>query len=760
MRPNPLTLAVIAALGLSIPARAFEPFVVKEIRVDGIQRTEAGTVYNYLPVKVGEKMDNDRARQAIKALFATGFYNDVRIESEGDVLVVSVDERPVIASIEIKGAKEFESDQLIKALKENGLAESRVFDRSMLDAAEQELKKQYFSRGKYSVKINTEVMRLERNRVAISFDISEGLVAKIRQINIVGNEKYPESELKDGFQLGLTNFWSWFSKNDQYSKPKMQDDMEKMRSWYMDRGFLEFNVSSQQVALSEDKKDIFLTVNLSEGQQYRVKSVKVAGELVVPEAELQSLIEIKAGELFNRTHIDEAVKRMTDRLGDEGYAFANINPVPEVDKEKNEVGFTFYIDPGRKVYVRRVNIMGNTHTRDEVVRREVRQLEGTMYSGWKIKRSKERLDLTGYFSDVNIETPSVADSNDMVDLNITVTERQTGSVQAGLGYSQFDGLTLTGSFSQTNIFGSGNIFELSANTNRYYKTASLSFTNPYATPDGVSRGFDIYRRNTMANTATLAAYASDAVGGGLRWNMPISEFESISASLSGERNTISLYSNSPASYVDFVKQYGDTTETLIGSLGWASDTRDSSIFPTRGTFRRVYTQAALPVGSMRFVKVGFQNQYFYPLNRNFTLYWNFQYDQGHGYSGKALPFYQVFTAGGFGTVRGYEDGTLGPKDQYGNAVGGALRLVNNFEVLMPMPGMKADKSTRLSAFLDAGQVWMENSKPRYTDLRYSAGIALQWTSPMGPMKFSLARALNALDGDKKQAFQFTLGKVF
>jgi len=770
MKPTSISLALLAAFGLTIPAYAFEPFVIKDIRVEGIQRTEAGTVFNYLPVKVGERIDDDKAAAAVKALFATGFYSDVRLEADKDVLVVSLDERPIIANIQIEGAKEFESDQLLKALRENGLAESRTFDQAMLGAAEQELKKQYYSRGKYSVQVKTTVTRLERNRVGIAFDISEGLVATIKQINLVGNEKYPEKELKEYFQLNTGGWFSWFSKSNQYSKPKLQADIEALRSFYLDNGYLEFNIDSQQVALSDDKKDMFLTVNLTEGAQYKVTGIKFAGDLIVPEEELAKLVEIKPGEVFSRAKINAATARISDRLADEGYAFANVNAVPEVNKEKFEAAFTFYVDPGRKTYVRRVNISGNTRTRDEVIRRELRQLEAAPYAGWKIKRSKERLDVLGYFTEVNIDTPLVADSTDQVDVNVTVTERQTGNIQVGAGYSQSDGMVLSGSIAQSNIFGSGNYLKLEVNTSKSSKVYAVSFTNPYATPDGVARGFDVYKRRYEPSNTSIGLYSNDTLGGGLRWSVPISEYDAINLGLSGERSHLTVFSSSPQAYIDFVNKYGEKNLTWLGTIGWARDTRDSALFPTRGKLLTINGEAGLPGGDIKYYKVTAQQQWFYPIDKRFTFLWNVEAGYGGGYGGQKLPFYSNFFAGGVNSVRGYETSSLGPRASVVNSdgtttstsdiTGGNRRFVNNFELLLPVPGMKLDKSVRLSAFVDGGTVWGEGQKVKFGDLRYSTGIAFSWLAPVGPMRFSYAKPLNAKEGDKLERFQFSLGQIF
>lgn len=762
--PTSINTRAVCAIGLSllsVTSLAFDPFQVKEIRVEGIQRTETGTVFNYLPVKVGDQVDAVKIKDAITALFATGFYNDVRIEAEGTTLIVSVDERPVVAGISVEGAREIEPEQLLKALRENGLAESRTFDRALLESAEFELKKQYFSRGRYSVRINTKVTRLERNRVVIAFDISEGEAAKIRQVNIVGNQTFSEKELLSVFQLTTPGWLTWYSKNDQYSKPKLQADIEALRSYYLDRGYLEFAISSQQVALSDDKKDVFLTVNISEGQKYTVSSVKLAGDTVIPEAELQKLIDIVPGEVFARARINAVTERITARLSDEGYAFSNVNPIPDIDKTNATAAFTLYVDPGRKTYIRRVNIIGNTRTRDEVIRREMRVVESSPFNGSKIKRSKERLDLLGYFSEVNVETPLVPDTTDQVDVNVTVTEKQTGNIQVGAGYSQNDGAVLSGTIAQSNIFGSGNFLKLELSSSKSTKIYAMSFTNPYATPDGVARGFDIYRRKYQPSSdAVVGLYTDDSLGFGLRWSIPVSEYNSIETGLSVQRSKLTVYSSSPQSYISFVNKNGSENITFLGTLGWAQDTRDSALFPTKGILRRISSEIALPGGTIKYLKLTGQQQWFTPVTKDITLLWNAEAGYAKGYGGTALPFYSNFFAGGPGSVRGYQASSLGPQDVNGGSIGGNRRVINNLELLFALPGQKSDKSVQLSAFFDSGYIWGEGDRLSVGDLRYSTGVALSWLAPVGPMKFSLAKPIRQKAEDKIERFQFTLGKIF
>src|SRR6202171_1884319 len=463
------------SLSLSTAVLAFDPFVVKDIRVEGVQRTDAGTVFSYLPIKVGDRIDDEKASAAVKALYATGFFRDVRLEAEGGVLVVIVQERPTISQIDIVGNKEFDKATLQKALKDIGIAESRIFDRSALDRAEQEFKRQYINRGYYAMKVTTTATPQERNRVAVNFTVEEGDVAKIANINIVGTQAFPEKTLIAEMQLSTPGWLTWNTKNDQYSKQKLAGDLETLRSYYTNRGYLEFAVESTQVSITPDKEDIYITVNIAEGPRYTFSDVRLAGELLLPEAELLRLITVKPGEVYSREKLTQSAKAVSDRLGSDGYAFANVNAVPEVDRANRTAAFTFYIDPGRRVYIRRINISGNVRTRDEVIRRELRQLEGAWYDATRIDRSKVRVVRLNYFEDVNIETPAVPGSPDQVDLDVTVTEKSTGNLLAGVGYSSADGVILSGSISQNNVFRSGNSVSASINTSRGNRTIALTF---------------------------------------------------------------------------------------------------------------------------------------------------------------------------------------------------------------------------------------------------------------------------------------------
>ncbi|HMK13926.1 MAG TPA: outer membrane protein assembly factor BamA [Burkholderiales bacterium] len=738
-------------------ALAIEPFVIKDIKVEGIQRTEAGTVFSYLPVKVGDMMNDEKAAATIKSLFATGFFKDVRLEVENNVLIVIVEERPAISQIDIIGARDISSEDLKKGLKQVGLAESRIFDKALLDKAEQELKRQYIARGRYAATVTTTVTPLERNRVAITFNISEGEVAKIRQINIVGNHAFKEKELLDLFTLTTPGWFTFFTKNDQYSKQKLSADIETLRSFYLDRGYIEFNVDSTQVSITPSKTDIYITITITEGPKFTISEIKLAGELLLPENELRKLIKIKPGEVFSREKLTESSKLISDRLGNDGYAFANVNAVPDLNKAKRQVAFTFFIDPGRRVYVHRINVSGNTRTRDEVIRREMRQLEGGWYNAEQINRSKQRIDKLGYFEDVNVETPAVPGTTDQVDVNYSVKEKATGNVTLGVGYSSAEGIILSASVSQNNIFGSGNFVSAAVNSGKVNKVYSLSFTDPYFTIDGVSLGYDIYKRNVDPLSLSVSPFRTSTWGGGLRFGLPISENDSINYGLGYESTNTEVFPTSPQQYIDFVNEFGTNTTTLLGSLGFAHDSLDSRIQTTSGTLLKLGAEIGLPAAELKYYKLNYQQQYYYPISKYFTLLLDGELGMGDGYSGQSLPFYKNFFVGGSTSVRGFDTNSIGPKDINGNALGGTRRIVGSTEVLFPMPFFTEFKALRLGTFVDTGTVadtW------NFSSLRVSTGFDVSWSSPFGPLKVSIAEPLIKFSGDKIQHFQFTFGTSF
>jgi len=752
--------AAAVLLALSRSVWAFDPFVVRDIRVEGIQRIEAGTVFNYLPIKVGDTVTDEKAASAIRALFATGFFRDVRLEVQGSVLIVTVEERPAIASIDFDGMKEFEKDKVKQGLRDVGFQEGRIFDRALLDQAEQELKRQYLTRSYYGVEISTTVTPLERNRVGINFSITEGDVAKIRRINIVGNQAFKEGELVDLFQQRTPGMFTWFTKNDQYSRQKLQADLESLRSFYLNRGYLEFNVESTQVSITPDKHDIYITVNITEGERYEVADVKIGGELLIPEEEIRSLITIKPGETFSREKLTESSKAISDRLGQDGYAFANVNANPDVDKVNHKVSFTFLIDPGRRVYVRRINVTGNSRTRDEVVRREMRQLEGGFFDSRKLQLSKQRIDKTGYFSEVEIETPAVTGTTDQVDVNVRVKEKPTGAIMAGVGFSNIDKVILQASINQSNFFGTGNLVSLAMSVGSVNKYASLSFTQPYYTVDGVSRGFDLYRRDFNASALGLGDYKTKSMGGGVRFGVPFTEYDTLLFGLAVDHTDLELQPDSPQRYIDFSNQFGSSYSTLISTAGWVRDLRDSAIWPTKGHVERASLELATPPGSLEYWKYSYTQQYFQPFSRDVTLAFSGELDSGNGYGGKPLPFFKDYYSGGVGSVRGYRPASLGPRDVDGTFLGGNRKVNGSMELLFPVPGNATDRSMRLGAFVDTGQVYGPADKVDFSLLRYSSGLSLAWNSPIGPMKLSLGWPLNAKPGDDIQHFQFTLGTAF
>lgn len=767
MKKNP----IIACLSLvSLNVAAFDAFTIQDIRVEGIQRTEAGTVFNYLPVKVGDTFSDDKAAQSIRALFGTGFFQDVRIETENNVVFVIVRERAAISSIDFVGMKEFPKDAILKALKEVGIASGRIFDRSQLERAEQELKRQYLSKGRYGVKITTTLTPQERNRVGLNFKITEGAIAKIRQINFVGNAEFSESELVDLMTLTTPDWLSWYTKNDQYSRQKLAADLETVKSFYMDQGYLEFAVNSTQVAISPDKQDIFITINITEGTRFQVSDVRVMGDLPLSEEELQKLVVLKAGDVFSRKKLNDSTKAIADALGNIGYAFANVNAAPEIDQKNAKVAYTIFVDPGKRVYVRNINIAGNTRTRDEVIRREIRQMESAWYDASSINLSKERVDRLGYFTDSSVETVPVAGTADQVDVNLKVKEKPTGNLMFGIGTSNIDRIILSASLSQDNFLGSGNTVSFGIDSSRSQRTYAFSHTNPYFTIDGISQGFDLYYRSydtSKTYNTIMADYKTASTGGGLRWGFPISETQSINVGVGADYTEIGTFTSSPQYYKDYVDRVGDGNLTFPLTFDWVSDSRNRRFFATRGIFQRAGAEVTVPGGDLNYYRLSYRWQGFWALNKRFTFMLNGEVGFADGYGGKQLPFYKNFYGGGAASVRGYETNSLGPKiaDTYGSyySIGGKARVIGNAEVLWAIPGM--EETVRMAYFVDIGQVYADNNSAAYNrkkddTLRYSTGLALSWISPIGPLRLSFAVPLNKQDGDEIERFQFQFGSAF
>jgi outer membrane protein insertion porin family len=753
------SVSAVAALAFAVNAWAADPFTVRDIRVEGLQRVEPGTVFASLPFRIGEQYNDEKATASIRALFALGLFKDVRIEVSGDVVVVIVEERPTVAEIDFAGIREFDKDNLRKALRDIGLTEGRPFDQSLADRAEQELKRQYIDRSLYGAQVVTTVTPTERNRVNITFTVTEGEPAKIKEIRIVGNHAFSESTLKSQFDLDTGNWLSFYTKSNRYSRQKLNADQETLKSYYLSRGYLEFRIDSTQVAISPDKQDISITINVTEGQRYAVSSVKLEGNYLGKEEEFKSLIRIRAGEPYNADQVTATTKAFTDYFGNFGYAFANVEARPIIDRENNRVAFVLIADPSRRAYVRRVNIIGNTRTRDEVIRREFRQFESSWYDADKIKLSRDRVDRLGYFKEVNVETVDVPGAPDQVDLNLKVEEKPTGSLQVGAGFSQAEKLSLSFGIKQENAFGSGNYLGVDVNTSKYNRTIAFSSINPYFTPDGISRAIDFYHRSSRPYEDQGGNYRLETTGAALRFGVPFSETDTVYFGASAERIKIIPGTNIPASYLAYAEQFGYSTNNLPLTVGWGRDNRDSAISPTRGRMQRVSGELGL-VGDAHYFRGDYQVQQYFALTKQFTIGLNGELGYGKGLGGRPFPVFKNFYSGGLGSVRGFEQSTLGPRDITGSIIGGSKKVTLNAELLTPFPGAGNDRSLRAFAFADAGNVWGENQKMVLSDLRASVGLGISWVSPVGPLRIALANPIRKQAGDKIQKIQFQIGTSF
>lgn len=739
------------------PVWAFEPFIIKDIRVDGLSRISLGTVLNYLPVKEGDSMNEQRSTETLRALFETGFFDDVSLARENDTLVVKVVERPAISKIEITGNKDITTEQLTDALKNVGLAEGRIFDRSLLDKVERELESQYFSQGKYAVKIKSSVTMLDEGRVEIKINIAEGRVAKIRSINIVGNDSYNDGELLDKFQLSTQSF---FSDNDQYSKQRLAGDLETLRSFYLDNGYINFNIDSTQVSITPDKKDVYVTINITEGDKFTVSDVKLTGELIVPEEELFKLITIHGGDVFSRKATTESSAAIGERLGKEGYAFSNVNTIPDIDSENKQVSLSFFVDPGKRTYIHRINITGNSKTSDEVIRREIRQMEGGWISTDQVSRSRIRLQKLGYFEEINVETPPVAGTDDQVDINLNVSERPSGTLMAGIGYSQSQGLLLNASVSQDNFLGSGKRITATINNSDVNTVYSFAYTNPYYTLNGISRGFRVFSRKTDAGQANVADYTSDVYGTSVNYGFPISEYNTASLSIGYENTQLHTTASTPQSYIDFINANTDQFDIIRLESGWSHDSRNRALFADRGLYSSLNGEAALPGSGLEFYKINLRALGYKPITQKLILMLKGEIGYGDSYSDTTeLPFFERYYAGGSNSVRGFRSNSLGPRTNT-LAEGGAFKTVGNAEVIFPVPFSEDNKSLRLSAFFDIGNVFANIDDFDSGELRYSTGLSAIWITPIAPLTFSFAWPLNDRKGDETERFQFTLGSFF
>lgn len=740
--------------------------MVQDIRIQGLQRVEPGTVFSYLPIKRGDTFTDDKASEAIRALYATGFFSDVRIATEGNVVIVDVAERPAIGEIDFSGLHEFDKDALTKALKGVGLSPGRYYDKSLVDRSEQELKRQYLTRGFYAAEVTTTVTPIDSSRVSILFSVNEGPSAKIRQVNFIGNKAFSTSTLRNEMQLSTPNWFSWYTKNDLYSKDKLTTDLENVRSYYLNRGYLEFNIESTQVSISPDKKDMYLTLTVHEGEPYTVSSIKLAGNLLDRGPELQKLITIKPGQRFSAEKLQATTKAIVDKLGEYGYAFATVNAQPEIDQVHHKVALTLQVDPSRRVYVRHINITGNTRTRDEVVRREMRQLESSWFDSSRLALSKDRVNRLGYFTDVDVTTVPVPGTSDQVDVDVKVKEKPTGAITLGAGFSSTDKVVLSAGVSQDNVFGSGTSLSVNVNTARSYRTLTVTQVDPYFTVDGIKRITDVYYRTTQPlYYSTNSSFRIITAGGDLKFGIPFSEVDTVYFGAGLEQNRLDVDSSTPQVYQQYVHDFGRVSNNVPLTVGWSRDARDSALVPSRGYFTQANAEYGSPIGATQYYKADLQAQYYYSFARGFVLGLNFQGGYGNGMSGKPFPIFKNYFAGGIGSVRGYEPSSLGPRDtSTGDPIGGSKMVVGNIEVTFPLPGTGYDRTLRVFTFFDGGNVWGTGTNGATTTgangLRYGYGVGLAWISPIGPLKLSLGFPLQKHTGDQYQKFQFQIGTAF
>jgi outer membrane protein insertion porin family len=765
-------LILVVAASFCVNVQAADSFVIKDIRIEGLQRVEPGTVFSYLPVQVGDTFTDEKSAEAIKALYSTGFFRDVQIQAQGSVLIVIVEERPTISRIEFTGMKEFDQEVVRKSLKAVGVAEARFYDKALIDKAEQELKRQYVGKGMYAAEVVATVTPVERNQVAIYFNIDEGPVAKIQEINFIGNNVFSESTLKSQMQLKTGGWLSWYSKDNLYSKQKLTADLENIRSYYLNRGYLEFVIESTQVSITPDKKGIYLTVSIREGNKFTVKNVRLAGDLLGKEAELIQLVSLKAGDTFSSAKLTESTKAIAEILGSYGYAFATINPQPDIRRDLSEVDLTLVVDPGRRVYVRQVNITGNAKTRDMVVRREMRQFESSWFDSEKIDLSKKRLGRLGYFTEADVSTQDVPGSPDQVDVNVKVSEKPTGAVTIGAGFSSTEKLILSAGINQENAFGTGTAVGLNMSLGKINQSLALSNYDPYFTEDGISRYTDLYYRSSKPlYYVGDPNYQIKSVGSNVKFGVPYTEVDRVFFGTGIEAFQIQTTNNTPIPYLNYAMSYGVaspgypatlTTYNVPVTVGWSRDGRDSALIPSTGSLQQLNAEVGTPVGNMTFYRIFGQYQKYHSFSKGNILSYNGELGYGEAYGNNPFPITKNYYVGGIGSVRGYSPGSLGPT--YYNSylgryqpTGGQSKIVNNVEYTVPVPGSGVDKTLRVFGFVDGGNVYNENIN---LVLRYSYGLGLSWISPLGPLKFSYGIPIKSLPTDNVQRLQFQVGTAF
>ena len=755
---------------LSFSIFAAENLRVSDIKVEGLQRIDPGLIFNNIPFEIDDLIEDIDFSKSISLIYKTGQFKDVAIEREGQVIIISVRERPIINEINFHGTESFQPEALKTGLSLMNLASGLIFDNGDIAKAERELTNQYLSQGKYTTSVRGEVVPLERNRVDINFYIEEGRLSRIKDIAIVGNKSFVKEELLDEFSLKTTNIMSWWEKDDRYSKQTLTGDLERLRSFYMNQGFMNFKINSSVVSISKDKKKIFIAVTIDEGDKFSIGKVKLKGDVPEPLAlsDLEKDLSISEGDVFNRSKVNESTSKVAKSLGNFGYAFANVSSVPTIDKDKHRVDFTFFIDPGKKIYVRRINIIGNEKSKDEVIRRELRQLESSWFAQDKVDRSKTRLTRTQFFDSVDVETPAVQGVSDQVDLNIKVTERNTGKVSIGAGLSSSEGVVGTLSVSQDNFLGTGNRIATAISTGDINKVYSLSFTDPYWTEDGVSRGFSVYHKETNTKDLGTGTYDTASAGFGMNFGIPLSEYDTLSFGATIDFTELKLQADSPVGYKNYCSSVASAgslncdTDSLAFWAGWQTDSRDNMIFPTKGYKVSLNADVTAPVFDMQYYKISASGEQYLPVTEKITTRIKGALGYGASYGDEIFPFFKNYTVGGQSTLRGFKQSSVGEKtlDTNGQYItyGGEKMVTLSAETFFPVPGMKNTDSFRMSAFVDAGGVFEDSFSA--SEMRYSMGIGATWLSPFGPLNVSLAAPLNDDNLDRTETFQFGMGTNF
>ena len=773
-----LTKVAAGVLSALMCAEGAWAFVISDIRVEGIQRTEPGIVFSHLPFRVGDDYTPEKGTRAIRMLYRSGLFKDVNLTQDGSTVVVSLVERPAVATITTHGIKVFDKVAVEKSLRDVGLAEGRIFDQSTLERADQELRRQYLARGFYGVNVKTTATPLERNRVGITIDVDEGRASSISSIRFVGNKVYDNDDLLDLMQLGTPNWFSWYTKRDLYSREKLAADLETIRSHYLDAGYLDFKFDSVQVSISPNRSDVFLTINMTEGEPYTISGSKLQGDLLGLDDVFTPMLTLKEGSTYNASEANAVAEAIKDKLSTLGYAFSQVTPNPMTNPTDHKVEVVYTVDPGRRAYVRRVNISGNNRTRDEVIRREVRQYEAAWFDSDKVKVSRDRIDRLGFFDSVTAEPVPVQGTRDQVDLDVKVQERATGSVSLGAGYSTSEGIVLSGGFAQNNLFGTGKSLQVDLNTSKSQRTYAVSITEPYVTPTGISRTWDVSDRRVDLNKLDVADVKYETGAAALSFGIPFTEYDRVFLGGRVESTKVSVNDNSPQRYKTYVEKFGKNPWSVAATIGGARDSRDSSLAPNRGVYQRLNGEIGLPGLDIEYYKFTYQYQHYWPVTKNLTLAFNGQVGYGDVY-GKTdmFPFFKNFYVGGIGSVRGFESGSLGPTESdpgnYSsstNYLGGDRMMNASVELLAPLPG--GDRTLRIFTFLDTGYAWgykgtrvngvmqYERQPIDFGDLRVSTGIGIAWISPLGPLKFSIAYPLKKEEGDKTQRFQFQIGTGF